>query len=62
MAEENYLRATQLDPWNPEYWMRLGRLYKRRGMSLRARRNFEEALKLVPNKPEIIAEIAGLDA
>jgi len=61
MAEENYRRSTQLDPWNPDYWMALGRLYKRRGMRLRARRNFEEALKLVPNKPEILEELAELD-
>jgi len=61
MAEENYRRATQLDPWNPDYWMALGRLYKRRGMRLRARRNFEEALKLVPNKPEILEELAAID-
>jgi tetratricopeptide (TPR) repeat protein len=61
MAEENYRRATQLDPWNPDYWVCLGRLYKRRGMRLRARRNFEEALKLVPNKPEILDELANID-
>jgi len=61
MAEENYTRATRLDPWNAEYWLSLGRLYKRRGMTLRARKNFEEALKLVPNKPEILEEIANLD-
>jgi Tfp pilus assembly protein PilF len=61
MAEENYRRATQLDPWNPEYWVSLGRLYKKRGMRLRARKNFEEALKLVPNKPEILEELANID-
>jgi len=61
MAEENYRRATQLDPWNPDYWVSLGRLYKKRGMRLRARKNFEEALKLVPNKPEILAELAEID-
>ncbi len=61
MAEENYTRATQLDPWNAEYWTNLGRLYKRRGMKLRARKKFEEALRLVPNTPEILEEIASLD-
>ena len=45
MAEENLTKATELDPWNPEYWISLGRLYKRRGLKLRARRQFEEALK-----------------
>jgi tetratricopeptide (TPR) repeat protein len=61
MAEANYRKATELDPWNPDYWVSLGRLYKQRGMALRARRNFEEALKLVPNKDELLAELAGLD-
>jgi tetratricopeptide (TPR) repeat protein len=61
MAEENYIRATQLDPWNADYWISLARLYKRRGMRLRARRNYEEALKLLPNKPELIQELASLE-
>lgn len=61
MAEENYRRATQLDPWNPEYWLCLGRLYRRAGMSTRARRNFDEALKLVNDKAEVLAEMSGLD-
>ena len=61
MAEENYAKATRLDPWNPNYWVSLGRLYKKRGMKLRARKQFEEALKLVPNKPEIMNELASLD-
>ena len=51
MAEENYTRATQLDPWNAGYWVSLGRFYKKRGLKLRAKKQFEEALKLVPNKP-----------
>jgi len=60
MAEENYRRATQLDPWNPEYWLCLARLYKRAGMATRARRNFDEALKLVANKADVLAEMADL--
>jgi Flp pilus assembly protein TadD len=31
-------------------------------MKLRARKNYEEALKLVPNKPEILKELASLDS
>jgi tetratricopeptide (TPR) repeat protein len=60
LAEENYGKATQLDPWNAEYWISLGRLYKKRGMKLRARKQFEEALKLVPNHAEVLAEIKEL--
>ena len=62
LAEENYRRATELDPWNPEYWLSLGRLYKRGNMRERARRSFEAALRLLPNKPEILAELRSLEA
>jgi tetratricopeptide (TPR) repeat protein len=60
MAEENFSKATELDPWNAEYWISLGRLYKKRGLKLRARRQFEEALKLVPNHPEVVRELESL--
>jgi tetratricopeptide (TPR) repeat protein len=60
MAEENLTKATELDPWNPEYWISLGRLYKKRGMKLRAKRQFQEALKLVPNSADLLRELDGL--
>jgi len=60
MAEENYTKATELDPWNPEYWISLGRLYKKQGLKLRARKQFEEALKLVPNHPDVLSELKGV--
>jgi len=61
MAEENYQRATQLDPWNPDYWVCLGRLYRRRGLLIRARKQFEEALRLGPQRHEIQQELAALE-
>jgi tetratricopeptide (TPR) repeat protein len=60
MAEENFTKATELDPWNPEYWISLGRLYKKRGLKLRAKRQFQEALKLIPNSVELIRELDAL--
>jgi len=60
MAEENLTKATELDPWNPEYWISLGRLYKKRGLKLRAKRQFQEALKLVPNSADLIRELEAL--
>jgi len=60
MAEQNYSKATELDPWNPDYWMSLGRFYKKRGLGLRARRQFEEALKLVPEHEEATKELETL--
>jgi tetratricopeptide (TPR) repeat protein len=59
-AEQNYTRATQLDPWNADYWINLGRFYKRRGLKLRARKVFEEALKLVPEHEQATKELETL--
>jgi tetratricopeptide (TPR) repeat protein len=60
MAEQNYSKATELDPWNVQYWINLGRFYKRRGLHLRARRQFEEALRLAPEHEEATQELAAL--
>ena len=59
-AEQNYTKATELDPWNASYWVSLGRFYKKRGLKLRARKQFEEALKLSPDHEEATREISGL--
>lgn len=60
MAEENYMKATQLDPWNADYWISLGRFYKKRGLNIRARKQFEEALKLVPTNETLVKELESL--
>jgi len=60
IAEQNYIKATELDPWNAEYRMHLGRFYKRRGLNLRARKQFESALKISPGLDEAAREIASL--
>jgi tetratricopeptide (TPR) repeat protein len=59
-AEQNYTRATELDPWNADYWISLGRFYKKRGLNLRARKLFEEALKLVPEHAQATQELETL--
>jgi len=61
LAEDNYTKATELDPWNVEYWIQLGRFYKKRGMHLRARRQFEEALKLAPEHEVATRELGTLE-
>jgi tetratricopeptide (TPR) repeat protein len=60
MAEQNYAKATELDPWNTEYWISLGRFYKKRGLKLRARKQFEEALKLAPSHSVATQELQNL--
>lgn len=59
-ADQNFTKATQLDPWNAEYWITLGLFYKKRGLKLRARRQFEEALKLAPAHEVASLELEGL--
>jgi tetratricopeptide (TPR) repeat protein len=59
-AAQNFAKATELDPWNVEYWMSLGRFYKKRGMAIRARKQFEEVLKLVPSHQEALTELESL--
>jgi tetratricopeptide (TPR) repeat protein len=49
MAEQNFVEAARLDQWNAEYRVALGRFYKRRGLKIRAKKQFEEALTLAPS-------------
>jgi hypothetical protein len=60
MAEQNYLKAAELDQWNAEYRVSLGRFYKRRGLKLRARKQFEEALQLSPTHEAALKELDAL--
>jgi tetratricopeptide (TPR) repeat protein len=60
LAEQNYVKATELDPGNAEYRIGLGRFYKRRGLKLRARKQFEWALEIVPGHGEAVEELATL--
>jgi tetratricopeptide (TPR) repeat protein len=59
-AEQNYTKAAELDPWNADYRLSLGRFYKKRGLKLRARRQFEEVLKLVPEHKLATEELSSL--
>ena len=60
LAEQNYVEAARLDQWNAEYRVALGRFYKRRGLKLRAKKQFEEALTLVPAHEAALKEIDSL--
>lgn len=60
LAEQNYVKATEIDPWNADYRIGLGRFYKRRGLKLRARKQFEWALEIVPGHAEAVQEISTL--
>jgi tetratricopeptide (TPR) repeat protein len=45
-AEQDFLRAIELEPWNPEGLVALGMLYKQEGLTAKARRQFEKALAI----------------
>jgi hypothetical protein len=60
LAEQNYVEAARLDQWNAEYRITLGRFYKRRGLKLRARKQFEEALTLAPTHEVALKELQSV--
>ncbi len=45
-AEEHFLKATELEPWNPEGYVGLGVLYKQEGLLARAAKHFQKALEI----------------
>jgi len=53
-AEENFLRAIQIDPSNGDYYAELGALYARGGVQSKARDMFTKALQWDPGN--VIAE------
>ena len=59
-AEENYQKAVEIDPWNADYLVALGRLYRKQGLSQRARRLFEQALEILPHHSGAQEEMAEL--
>ncbi len=59
-AEEAYVKATELEPFNAEYFVTLGMFYKERGLDLRARKMFEKALELFPSHSTAAQELKSL--
>jgi tetratricopeptide (TPR) repeat protein len=59
-AEEAYVKATELDPFNVEYFVALGMFYKERGLDIRARKMFEKALEILPSHVIAAKELKGL--
>jgi tetratricopeptide (TPR) repeat protein len=59
-AEESYQKAIDMDPWNPDHLVSLGRLYRSQGLHSRARKVIEKALEITPNHTEARAILAEL--
>jgi tetratricopeptide (TPR) repeat protein len=60
LAEQNFIKATDINQWEPDYWITLGRFYKKRGLSLRAKKQFEKALEIAPSHETAQEELDGL--
>jgi tetratricopeptide (TPR) repeat protein len=59
-AEQSFQRAVELDAWNADYWVTLGQFYRRQGLAMRARKQFEKALEIARNHPVALEELAAL--
>lgn len=59
-AEKNFLRAIELEPWNPEGIVGLGILYKKEGLTTRAKRQFEKALEIESNHQAARQELESM--
>jgi curved DNA-binding protein CbpA len=60
-AEQHFLRSIRLDSWNPEGHVGLGLLYKNEGLAVKARKQFERALKVDPDHPIAQKEMSRTD-
>ncbi len=59
-AEEDFLRAIELEPWNPECYVGLGILYREEGMTLKATRLFQKALQYDADHEIALRELAAI--
>jgi tetratricopeptide (TPR) repeat protein len=59
-AEEHFLKAIELEPWNPEGFVGLGMLYKKVGLTTKATRQFKKALELDGEHEGALRELAEL--
>ncbi len=56
-AEEDFLKAIGLEPWNPEGYVGLGYLYKNEGLMTKAGRQFQKAVEADPDHRLALQEL-----
>ncbi len=61
-AEEDFLKAIELEPWNPEHYVALGEFYSREGLSVKSRRQFKKALDIEPDHEVALVALGLVDA
>jgi len=59
-AEGDFLKAINLEPWNPEAYVGLGVLYKSEGLQTKAVRQLEKALEADPEHAKARQELAEM--
>jgi tetratricopeptide (TPR) repeat protein len=59
-AEQDYLQASALEPWNAEPLMGLGLLYQNEGLTIRAKKFYHKAIELEPEHKGALAALAEL--
>ncbi len=59
-AEEDFLRALELEPWNPECYVGLGILYRQEGLTLKATKLFKKALEYDADHEIALKELNAL--
>jgi curved DNA-binding protein CbpA len=57
-AEKNFIRATKLEPWNAEAYVGLGVLYRKEGLHIKAKKQFEKALQIDPDHKIALRELS----
>jgi curved DNA-binding protein CbpA len=59
-AETDFLKAIELETWNPECYVGLGRLYREEGMTLKATKLFQKALEYDADHEVALKELEAL--
>ena len=59
-AEEDFLRAIELESWNPECYVGLGILYRQEGLTLKATKLFQKALEYDADHEIALKELNAL--
>jgi curved DNA-binding protein CbpA len=60
-AEQDFLKAIELEPWNPEGFVGLGVLYKQEGLLTKARRHLKKALEMDSEHEMALKELSEME-
>lgn len=60
-AEEDFLKAIELEPWNPEAYLGLGLLYLSEGLEIKAKKYIKKAVEIDPDHHQARAALEKLE-